>query len=97
MGVGGNRRASRGATALCGVLAAVLGRIDDGYLIETPCCFQAAIAWGQPLTTVDVMLDPGHGDALRSVKIRGRFAPRLAQSDSCAASGLVQSKSVSSG
>ncbi len=44
-----------------GVLAAVLGRIDDGYLIETPCGFQAAIAWGQPLTTVDVMLDPGHG------------------------------------
>ncbi len=44
-----------------GVLAAILGRVDDAYVVETPCGFQAVVPWGQPLTTVDVMLDPGHG------------------------------------
>lgn len=44
-----------------GVLAAVVGETDDAYVVETPCGAQAGVVWGQPLRSVDVMLDPGHG------------------------------------
>ncbi len=61
---GAVRPADGGVSAVftpTGVLAAVLGQTDDAYLIQTPCGFEAAVPLGQTLTSVDVMLDPGHG------------------------------------
>ena len=44
-----------------GVLVAVTGRSERGYVVETPCGGVTELAWGQPVTGVQVVLDPGHG------------------------------------
>jgi N-acetylmuramoyl-L-alanine amidase len=44
-----------------GVVVPVIGADQDGYLVTTPCGNEASVDWGQPLTPVDVVLDPGHG------------------------------------
>ncbi len=44
-----------------GVLVTVTGRTGQGYVVETPCGGVTELAWGQPVTGVQVMLDPGHG------------------------------------
>ncbi|MEM8923508.1 MAG: N-acetylmuramoyl-L-alanine amidase [Actinomycetota bacterium] len=45
-----------------GVLVLVTGLDPSGaFQVQTPCGNAATIRWGQPLRSVDVMLDPGHG------------------------------------
>ncbi len=44
-----------------GVLVQVTGEVDDGYLVESPCGSPVVIPWGQPVGSVQVVLDPGHG------------------------------------
>lgn len=44
-----------------GVLVRVTGEVDDGYLVESPCGSPVVIPWGQPVGSVQVVIDPGHG------------------------------------
>ena len=45
-----------------GVLVPVLALEPGGaFVVETPCGNQDVVQWGQPLRSVEVMLDPGHG------------------------------------
>ncbi len=43
-----------------GVVLPVLGPADDGFRVLTP-CGNAVVATGTPISTIDVVLDPGHG------------------------------------
>jgi len=44
-----------------GIVLAVVGIDDGGYVVQTPCGEQAVMAWGQPISHAEVVLDPGHG------------------------------------
>ncbi len=44
-----------------GVVVPVLGQSESGYVVESPCGIETEITWGQPLPSVRVVLDPGHG------------------------------------
>lgn len=58
--------AGGGVTAVVtptGVVVPVLGRTESGYVVESPCGVETEIAWGHPLQSVRVVLDPGHGGA----------------------------------
>lgn len=44
-----------------GVVTPVVGETESGYVVESPCGIETEIAWGQPLESVEVVLDPGHG------------------------------------
>lgn len=44
-----------------GVLVGVAGETSAGYVVETPCGGVTQLVWGQPVTDIQVVLDPGHG------------------------------------
>lgn len=44
-----------------GVVLPVIEDRDDGYLVLTPCGVEIEMAWGTPVTSAEVALDPGHG------------------------------------
>ncbi len=44
-----------------GVVVPVLSQNNDNYLIMTPCGKEELLAWGTPLRSAQVVLDPGHG------------------------------------
>ncbi len=44
-----------------GVIVPVLSVNESDYLIKTPCGNEEILAWGTPLYTAQVALDPGHG------------------------------------
>ncbi|MEM7272971.1 MAG: N-acetylmuramoyl-L-alanine amidase [Actinomycetota bacterium] len=44
-----------------GVLVGVVGVIDDGTVVETPCGGVTIVSAGQSVGEVDVVIDPGHG------------------------------------
>lgn len=45
-----------------GILVPVIAVDQAGvYTVQTPCGAEAELRWGQPLRSVDVVIDPGHG------------------------------------
>ena len=44
-----------------GVIVPVLSVNESDYLVKTPCGNEETLAWGTPLHTAEVVLDPGHG------------------------------------
>ena len=57
----GRVRALRTPTGI--VVPVLEERPDEGYLVHTPCQFEAVIADGEPLGGAHVVIDPGHGGA----------------------------------
>ncbi len=44
-----------------GVVVQVLQKLDDGYLVQTPCAIEATVSSGEELFGAHVVLDAGHG------------------------------------
>ena len=44
-----------------GIPVAIIETVAGGYLVTTPCGSTATLTGGQPITTAEVMIDPGHG------------------------------------
>jgi N-acetylmuramoyl-L-alanine amidase len=56
----------RGLVTATGLPVAVLGELEEGYLVRTPCGLEAEVAWGIELFGADIVLDPGHGGAVET-------------------------------
>ena len=44
-----------------GIVAPIVVDLGDSYVVTTPCGNKSEVVWGITLSTVDVVLDPGHG------------------------------------
>ncbi|HUF34149.1 MAG TPA: N-acetylmuramoyl-L-alanine amidase [Acidimicrobiales bacterium] len=44
-----------------GIIVPVVGPAEGGWRVMTPCAVEAIVAGGTPLTSAEVVLDPGHG------------------------------------
>ena len=51
----------RGLITPTGVLVGVVGIIEDGTVVQTPCGGVTVVTAGDPVGQVDVVIDPGHG------------------------------------
>ena len=50
-----------GLVTLTGITVAVLGCVDSGYVVRTPCGNAATVSTGSPINGARVVIDPGHG------------------------------------
>jgi N-acetylmuramoyl-L-alanine amidase len=49
-----------------GVVVPVLQQTSDGYQVMTPCGVETTLAWGTPIFSAEVAIDPGHGGTLET-------------------------------
>ncbi len=49
-----------------GVIVPVLSTDEGDYLVRTPCGNEEILAWGTPLYSAQVVLDPGHGGEIET-------------------------------
>ena len=49
-----------------GVVVPVISQNKDNYLVMTPCGNEDLLAWGTPLRSAQVVLDPGHGGEIET-------------------------------
>lgn len=49
-----------------GVVVPIVSTLTDSYSILTPCGNRARVTWGTPISSADVVLDPGHGGSVET-------------------------------
>lgn len=49
-----------------GVVVPIVSTLTTSYSVLTPCGNRARISWGYPISSADVVLDPGHGGAVET-------------------------------
>ena len=49
-----------------GVVVPIVNTLSTSYSVLTPCGNQASVSWGTPISTADIVLDPGHGGAVET-------------------------------
>lgn len=49
-----------------GVVVPIVSALTNSYSVLTPCGNRASVIWGTPISSADVVLDPGHGGAVET-------------------------------
>lgn len=44
-----------------GVVVPIISDLTNSYSVRTPCRNRARVVWGTPISSADIVLDPGHG------------------------------------
>ena len=49
-----------------GVVVPIVSELSNSYSVRTPCGNRDRVIWGTPISTADIVLDPGHGGAVET-------------------------------
>lgn len=49
-----------------GVVVPIVSTLSDSYSVRTPCGNRDRVIWGTPVSSIDIVLDPGHGGAVET-------------------------------
>lgn len=49
-----------------GVVVPIVSTLTDSYSVRTPCGNRSRVIWGTPISSADIVLDPGHGGSVET-------------------------------